>query len=577
MLAECFGVTSEAAPDYPARDAATRRAASIAWRCLLTGRALLQLARVPAFDAGRLQRIARDPRVRGSWDAVAAVPIIDKLPLALTQMAYAESLQIMKWLLEKEGERESLAKLQEKIFERTVRPMKAMATAGVSTLPLLQAAYHLDIPFRHLYAGVYQLGWGSRLRLFDRSSVDEDSAIGARLSRDKTATAACLRSAGLPAPEHWLVNNPDSALKAAVQLGWPVVVKPADRERSEGVTVGIRDNEQLLEAFAAVRAMSNQVLVEKEVPGICYRLLVANGCLRYAISRGPLAITADGTHTIAEMIALRNQSMCRQPPWERASDIQIDALTLDALSANGWMPSDVPPAGHKVLLRRIESSEWRGDIADVSVAVHPDNALLAVQAARLFGLLNAGIDLITTDISRPWHESGAIINEVNYAPYFGGNPTARATMSGFFGELMPDQGRIPVEVFVGQDAALHKAQLRQRELHADGIRACLTTHEHTRDADGRLRHLPADGLFARALALLMDKQLDALLMVVQTTELLQSGLPVDRVNRIDDSGEALAISGQTSAVTPAHAKARLLDLLGTYTRGRQPVALPLQA
>lgn len=565
-LSTSFNVLHEEMPSQTMRDAAMRRAAAIAWRCLLVGRALLQLAHVPAFEAGRLLKIVLAPEQRDKWLVTAAVPAIDLIPLTVTQKAYAEALALMKWLLYKTAASESLAQVQQTIFERTIKPMQGMVASSVSSLPLLEAAHRAGIPFRHVHGTVYQLGYGSRRRMMDRSSIDADAAIGASLSRNKVATASCLRLASFPAPVHYSVHSVETALRAAQQLGWPVVVKPSDRERSEGVTVGINNEQRLQEAFDAARAISAHVLVEREVPGICHRLLVANGRFRYAISRKPLSITCDGTQTIAELIDARNEANNRHPPWKRAKYIELDALTLDALSANGWRPADVPAPNVKVPLRRIESSEWLGEITDVSAVTHPDNADIAERAARLFGLLNAGIDLITTDISRPWHENGAVLNEINHAPYFGGNPTARAVMPAYFRDLMPGLGRISVDVFVGQQAALDQAWERLRECHAHGLHAALTTHTQTWEADGKLRHLNTGGLFMRALALLMDDRIDALLIVIQTDELLQTGLPVDQIDRIFDSGESIVSNASAPPKSATKSKKALLDLLRSYSR-----------
>ncbi len=564
ILVDFFGVALEQQPGAPVPGKADYNANALGWRSLLIARKFLQLAKAPVIEAGKLLTVLQARQNRNAWKINAAVPVLDRFPQELTKLAYGESLKLVRWLVDTRFSEESILQRREEIFLRTVEPMQAMVAGGISTVPLLDAAHRLGIPFRHRGSAVYQLGWGSRLHLFHRSAIDRDSAIGARLSQDKFATAGVLKDAGFPVPEHMLAYSDDVAVRAAEQLGWPVVVKPANLDRSEGVTIGIRDREKLLEAFAAARNLSQKVLVEKEVPGTCHRLLVAGGVVRYAISRRPPSLTGDGVRTIAELLSEREQASLRHPPWDRVKPVLLDAMTLDALTANGWSPADTPPAGSKVPLRRIESSEWRGDIDDVSNDVHPENCRLAERAARLFGLSIAGIDIITTDIRRPWHENGAVINEINYAPYFGGNPTARAAMPIFLGSVMPGQGRIPVEVFVGQHEALNKAQARQERYRSEGMRCYVTTHEQTWDADGRPAHIAADGVFHRALALLMDQSVDALLLVVQTAELLDTGLPVDRIDQVIDSDEPLAAREHLPTASARQAKSGLLALLHTY-------------
>ena len=69
----------------------------------------------------------------------------------------------------------------------------------------------------------------------DRSVTGRDPFIAARVCASKATTAKWLRQAGLPAPVHRLVNGLPAALKVAAEIGWPVVVKPIDGERGEGV------------------------------------------------------------------------------------------------------------------------------------------------------------------------------------------------------------------------------------------------------------------------------------------------------------------------------------------------------
>jgi cyanophycin synthetase len=175
-------------------------------------------------------------------------------------------------------------------------------------------------------------------------------------------------------------------------------------------------------------------------------------------------------------------------------------------------------------------------VEDATADVHPENAAIAVRAAGLFRLGNAGVDIITTDVSIPWHQSGAIINEVNFAPHFGGTSTARRMMPVFLKSYVADDGRIPVEVFVGGHQAMLAGRSRQKALRAEGRACFLTSHDQTLDQHGALLAMAADGLFDRVLALLMNRDVGALVLVIQTDELLRTGLPVDRLASVQVVG-----------------------------------------
>jgi cyanophycin synthetase len=270
-----------------------------------------------------------------------------------------------------------------------------------------------------------------------------------------------------------------------------------------------------------------------------------------------------GVATVVQLVERARLDNDRLPPWRRAKSITLDALCLQALQAQRYKPEDVPALGARVALRPIESTEWGGDVEDATDELHPDNAAIAEQAARLFRLGNAGVDIITTDISRPWHESGAIINEVNFAPHFGGTSAARRLMPVFLKRYVAGDGRIPVEAFVGGPKAMVAGRARQAALCASGVACFVTSHAHTLSPLGASWAMACDGLFERVLALLMNRHVGALVLVVQTDELLTTGLPVDRLASVQrvpgNSPEGDADPGPSGA-----ALAELLRLLRAH-------------
>ena len=560
-LTKALDLAIEPEPSARPRPRDQAIAAALAWRVLLVARALRQAGRVPVFDAGRILQVRPLPKPSGECEIRVAVPVLDRAPGDATRLACRLGIEFLVWALLPRSDPGELERLYEKAHRSLVLPLQGATGSGISTLPILRAAHQLGIPFRHVGGGAYQLGWGVRARLLQRSAVEGDSAIGGQLSTRKDLSAGILRAAGLPAAVHRIVTSEDQALQAAQAFGWPVVVKPSDLDRSEGVTVGIDTQEKLLEGFRAARALSANVLVEREVPGICYRLLIANGAFLYAISRRPVSVTGDGRRSIAALLAARAEDQVGRPHWRRVKAVTLDAPTLGSLASQGMTPDAIPAAGQKVTLRAIESSEWGGDIDDVTDQVHPENVDIAVRAARLFGLRNAGVDLLSSDISRPWHANGAILNELNYAPYFGGNEFARKRLPQFLASFIEQDGRIPVEVFVGAEDALAQGRARQRE---GGLPRHLTSHTQALDPVGEPMTIAGEGAYDRTVALLMNRDVRAVVLVLQTDEFLRTGLPVDRVDSVRDCGGVLR--GEDGLTTlPTADRESLLRLLARHT------------
>lgn len=561
-LEKTFGIAIEREPPCPWGQVVAP-VYSLAWRVLQVARELQQIARIPVFEPGRVLKIGRDAKNASLFRVTVVVPLIDHYPRQMLAILYDAAIQVANWAAAHHVRPHSPEALYRHLQDKVIPSLRSIMPAGVSTVPILDGAYKANIPFRHLGASVFQLGWGARAHLIDKSAVDADSAIGAKLTQNKHWTAQLIRTAGLPAPEHHLIRTLAEAEQAANEIGWPLVVKPADRDRSEGVTIGIDTTDKLREGFNTASALSGNILVEREVPGICYRLLIANGRLLYVLSRKPKAITGDGRHTLSELLQFEEANTLSKPPWRRGKVIKMDALTQAALGAQGLVPDSIPDAGQRVALRDIESSEWGGDMADATAQAHPDNIDIAVRAARLFGLRNAGIDIISTDISLPWHENGAIINEVNYAPYFGGNPIAKAKLSDFFNEFMVGDGRIPIIAYVGGEAAWQQGVSRQLALRETGVNCYLTNHVQTLDGRQKLMPLPQPGMFQRVLTLLMNREVEALIMIIQTGELLFTGLPVDRIDEIHPCTGDLAVGVDTKVSGMALTTA-MLALLRLY-------------
>lgn len=509
-----------------------QRAGQWLWRALLLARWLLQASRIPVFDPPRL--LSLQAAATGHWQARVALALVEQLPASAYTEALAAALRFCDWAAATPLTEASLEGFHDEAH-RVVGRLSRLMPAGKSTLPLLRAAHDKAIPFTHLGGGIFQLGWGSKARRMDRSATELDSAIGARLAQSKALTARLLHGAGLPAPQHQLVTQEAAALAAARQLGWPVVVKPQDLDRGEGVTVDIADEAALKAAFAAAQDLSptRQVIIERQVPGCCNRLFIARGRLLYAVKRLPMSIMADGQHTIAELVQAEVDAQRRLAPWQRSGIQPLDELALSALTAAGHGADSVPAAGMRVALRRIESTAWGGIDEEVSALVHPENIRIALEAARLFGLDIAGIDLITPDIARPWFDNGAVINEVNHAPQLGGGEISRRHIPALLDLLVQDRGRIPVEVFVGDEAAWTAASQRWQALLADGLRAYLTSAELTLSPSGAPHHMPLTGCYPRARALALSADVDAIVLAVPPREFVSAELPFEGVDHRD--------------------------------------------
>lgn len=497
---------------------------------------------IPCFDPILLSDIKKREGTEDVYDVIFEHPQFLNYKPGTFSEALREAFSAAHFMRTNPASARNREVFWSEVSNRAIPRIASDNVTNNSTIQILYEAYKKRIPFVHLGGGVYQLGWGAASRLISASTTEFDSRIGAKLAGTKHITAAVLRQAGLPAPKHYVISRFQDASVIAERLGYPVVVKPTDLERGEGISFDVTSTElQAAVLKALALSPSKKILIEKQVPGVCHRLFVADGRLLYAVKRLPIGVYGDGKLTIEAIVKQTYSADLLLPPWERSKIRPIDNLARVALSKKNLSPMSIPERGQFAPLRQIESTEEGGIDEDVSEIVHPENAKIAIEAARLLGLTVCGIDLITEDISRPWMETGAIINEANYSPSLGSGEISRQHLGPYVDHLLGGSGRIPVEVFVGQDGALAAGLTYIRSMKNKGIEAFLVSDAQTLNSFEKPHHLAVDTVSARVRALVSSKSVEALAIVVQSTLIASQPLPleyVDSVHWIEDPFEA---------------------------------------
>jgi cyanophycin synthetase len=331
-------------------------------------------------------------------------------------------------------------------FEQVIARNRPFAPSGINSLRLLESAHALGIPWQHVAGNIYQYGWGRQSRWLDSTFTDRTSILGAKIARDKRAANAVLHATGLPVPRHMAVSTQDAALKAADIIGYPVVVKPVDLDGGVGVLAGLRTPQSVIKAYQYAARFSKRVLVEQFVAGDDYRIRVCNRQVIGVTARRPASVLGDGQSTVEELINRTNAARLEQDPFvdpgveHGAKPILVEDEVNDWLANQALTLSSVVPHGQRVRLRGAANWSLGGTIWDVTEHVHPDNLALAIRAVDALRLDIAGVDLLTPDITRPWHEVGAAICEVNAQPQF----TSQHSFEFVLRDLCPSRGRIPV-------------------------------------------------------------------------------------------------------------------------------------
>jgi cyanophycin synthetase len=303
------------------------------------------------------------------------------------------------------------------LLER-LRDLHASLRLGPSTAAIVEEARRRGIPVRRLNTGSFiQLGLGRQLRRIRATMSDHTSIIGVEIAQDKDLTKRVLQNIGLAVPAGSVARDVDEALAIADEIGYPVILKPQDGNQGRGISPCLESAAALREAWAGSAGLSRSVVVERHVPGADHRVLVVSGKVVAVAERVPAHVTGDGVRPVRALIDEANADPRRGDGHMRVlTRLPADEATAAFLASTGRRFETVPAAGERVFLRATANLSTGGTSIDRTDEIHPDNVTACELAAGVVGLDIAGLDVMTPDISVPFHENGAVIIEVNAAP-----------------------------------------------------------------------------------------------------------------------------------------------------------------
>jgi len=324
---------------------------------------------------------------------------------------------------------------------------------GPSTRSIVNAATARGIPHIRLNdKSIVQLGWGVRRKIISESETSDISDVVVSIAQDKTLTKKLLANAFLLVPDGAIVRTFEQALQQAENIGFPVVIKPNDMNQGKGITVDIKNQDQLLAAFNIAKGFGTEIMVEKHFAGFDYRLLIINNKLAAAARRDPPCVIGDGSLTVKGLVEILNQNPDRGDDHESVlTKVPIDEVMQECLREQNITLDFVPAKGQIVRLRNSANLSTGGTAEDVTDFVHPQIISDAVLAAQVIGDNLWGIDVVCQDITKPLNleinggTNGAII-EVNSSPglRMHTNPTK--------GKPRPEIGERIVETMFGASA-----------------------------------------------------------------------------------------------------------------------------
>ncbi|BAZ53093.1 cyanophycin synthetase [Nostoc sp. NIES-4103] len=295
------------------------------------------------------------------------------------------------------------------------------SSLGPSTEAIVKEAEKRGIPWMQLSARfLIQLGYGINQKRMQATMTDKTGILGVELACDKEATKRILAAAGVPVPRGTVINFLDD-LEEAIEYvgGYPIVIKPLDGNHGRGITIDIRTWEEAEAAYEAARQVSRSIIIERYYVGRDHRVLVVDGKVVAVAERVPAHVVGNGRSSIAELIEETNLDPNRGEGHDNVlTKIELDRTSYQLLERQGFTLNSVPPKGTICYLRATANLSTGGIAVDRTDEIHPENVWLAQRVVEIIGLDIAGLDIVTSDISRPLREVDGVIVEVNAAPGF---------------------------------------------------------------------------------------------------------------------------------------------------------------
>lgn len=413
------------------------------------------------------------------------------------------------------------------------------AGLGPSTESIIKEAEKRGIPWMQLGARfLIQLGYGVNQKRIQATMTDNTGILGVELACDKEATKRILANAGVPVPKGTTINFLDD-LEEAIEYvgGYPIVIKPLDGNHGRGITIDIQNWEEAEAAYDAARQVSRSIIVERYYRGRDHRVLVVDGKVVAVAERVPAHVVGDGRSTIAELIEETNKDPNRGDGHDKVlTKIELDRTSYHLLERQGYTLDSVLDRGEICYLRATANLSTGGIAVDRTDEIHPENVWLAQRVVKIVGLDIAGIDIVTSDISRPLREVDGVIVEVNAAPGFRmhvapSQGTPRNVAGAVIDMLFPNEqaSRIPILSVTGTNGKTTTTRLLAHICKQTGKVVGYTTTDGTYIGDYLVEAGDNTGPQSAQL-ILQDPTVEVAVLETARGGILRSGLAFEAAN-----------------------------------------------
>lgn len=274
--------------------------------------------------------------------------------------------------------------------------------------------------FKILTNDIWEIELNGKIARINNYRLEFDNPVTLELAGNKPLVHRLLREKGIPVPDHIVFQLPEyeRANYFLKQHTTGCVIKPANGYGGKGVTTHVLHEREVRKAAILASLYSRELLMEPQIPGESYRILVIAGKVVHAVCRKGPRLTGDGRSSISDLIKAENSRL----KHENKTTLDVGRDCLFTLKYQNLSLDSIPLSGMVFLVKNINDPNrkqvevrtvYNNVVTDLICNSIKHNAELA---AKIIRSEFAGVDVITINPQIPLEESGGVINEINTTP-----------------------------------------------------------------------------------------------------------------------------------------------------------------
>lgn len=280
------------------------------------------------------------------------------------------------------------------------------------------AAAEIGARVEELSPGLLEIRRDGAITRIRQATTPLNDPVAIEIASDKPLAYRLLQQAGVPVPERLEVatGDLDAAASFLERIGGVCVVKPARGGGGAGVTGGVTTVLELRRALRRAARFHRRALVERQVAGDAYRILVLDGNVLDVLRRPHPRITGDGRRTVEQLLFAEYERRIGAEGAESLKPFVADLDCLLALEAADLGLRSVLPLGAETEVHT--TSNYNGsDQTEIYRGPLADEMLDDVRTAcAVLGLRFAGADVLTSDAGASLRATGGALLELNPVP-----------------------------------------------------------------------------------------------------------------------------------------------------------------